>query len=153
MEISTKILIIHFVATIFMVGLIWVIQVVHYPLFGKVGTDQYVEYQQQHEKLITLVVAMPMLVEAATALLLARFVPAGVSTWLVITGIVLVLIVWLSTAFLQVPCHAKLASGFDAQVHQRLVNTNWIRTVAWTLRGVLVTWMLYQSMVATNPGT
>lgn len=36
-----------------------------------------------------------------------------------------------STALLQVPCHSILAKGFDATAHERLVNTNWIRTICW----------------------
>jgi hypothetical protein len=39
-----------------------------------------------------------------------------------------------------VPAHGRLAEGFDAGVHARLVATNWIRTMAWTLRGALVVW-------------
>ena len=33
--------------------------------------------------------------------------------------------------------HARLAQRFDADVHTRLVRTNWIRTVAWSALGVL----------------
>jgi hypothetical protein len=31
--------------------------------------------------------------------------------------------------------------GWDDDVHRRLVSTNWIRTIGWTLRLGLVTWM------------
>jgi hypothetical protein len=117
---------------------------VHYPLFARVGTEIYPEYQSQHEKLITLVVILPMVIELISTIALAKFIPPGVSRSLVIAGIVLVVLIWLSTAFLQVPCHASLARGFDPEVHRRLVNTNWFRTLAWSARGVIVTWMLWQ---------
>ena len=55
-----------------------------------------------------------------------------------LSGAVLVAIIWASTALIQVPCHAKLVEGFDARAHRRLVDTNWIRTIAWTLRGAIV---------------
>ena len=58
-------------------------------------------------------------------------------------GLILVLIIWASTFFVQVPLHEKLAAAFDAKVQQRLVLTNWIRTIAWTLRGALVLWMTW----------
>jgi hypothetical protein len=35
---------------------------------------------------------------------------------------------------LQVPCHRTLERGFDPAVARRLVATNWIRTVCWSLR-------------------
>jgi hypothetical protein len=45
---------------------------------------------------------------------------------------------WLSTAIVQVPLHRRLEQGFEAGAHGRLVATNWVRTGAWTARGVLV---------------
>ncbi len=51
--------------------------------------------------------------------------------------------IWASTFFVQVPLHEKLGGGFDADVQKRLVSTNWIRTIFWTLRGALVLWMVW----------
>ena len=57
-------------------------------------------------------------------------------------GLVLVVVIWLSTALFQVPQHRRLESGFDEQAHRRLVNTNWIRIIAWTARSILtLTWL------------
>ena len=58
------------------------------------------------------------------------------------TGLTLVAVLWISTGLLQVPLHQTLGGGFDAVAHQRLVATNWIRTVAWGLRATLVLAML-----------
>ena len=60
-------LIANLISTWYMVGLIWMVQIVHYPLFGKVGPDQFVGYQISHQSLTTLVVGPPMLVEIVTA--------------------------------------------------------------------------------------
>jgi len=35
-----------------------------------------------------------------------------------------------------------LSTGFDEKVHQALVTTNWIRTILWSLRSVLLTWLM-----------
>lgn len=116
-----------------MTGLIWVIQVVHYPLFARVGAAGYREYQSAHQSLITLVVGPVMLLEAgATALLLIE----RRSAW-TLGGAALLFIIWLSTALVQVPLHNDLSGGFDPAAHARLVQTNWVRTIAWTLRGVI----------------
>lgn len=134
----STLLLTHAAATWFMTGLIWVIQVVHYPLFARVGAEGYRDYQLAHQSLISLIVGPAMLVEAlATAAILAtrRDAPA-------ITAAILLAIIWASTAFLQVPMHNALANGFDAQAHARLVDTNWIRTIAWTARGILALYFL-----------
>ncbi len=129
---------VHAAATWFMTGLIWCIQVVHYPLFARVGAAGYRDYQMAHQGLITLIVGPAMLAEAAaTALLLLTRRDA-----VTISGAALLAVIWLSTAFLQVPAHNLLAAGFDADAHARLVNTNWIRTLAWSARGLLALYLL-----------
>lgn len=130
-------------STLFMVGLIWFVQVVHYPLFAAVGASEFPAYSRSHQSLTTLVVGPPMLVEAITAAILLFARPAGVPSWLPWLGIALVAAIWLSTAVLQVPAHGRLAGGFDPGMGQFLVSTNWIRTAAWTLRAAVVLAMLW----------
>lgn len=131
-------LLVHVGATLFLVGLIWFVQVVHYPLFDRVGEQDFAAYERLHTLRTTWVVGPPMLLEALTALLLLIRRPAGVSSTQVLLGLALLLIIWLSTAFLQVPRHQQLAAGFDAPAHRALVLTNWLRTAAWSARGALV---------------
>jgi len=136
----------HLASTLFMTGVIWFVQVVHYPLFDGTGRSEFSAYEQRHAMSTTYVVAPLMLLEGATALLLFWFRPAGMATWQLCAGSALLAVIWLSTTFLQVPCHEVLSRGFDSDVHKRLVSTNWIRTVAWSLRGLLVLWMSHSQM-------
>ncbi|CAN5704464.1 hypothetical protein BH24ACT22_BH24ACT22_00400 [soil metagenome] len=129
-----------------MVGLIWFVQIVHYPLFGSVGSDGFRTYAEAHSRLTTWVVGPPMLLEASTATLLIFVRPQSVPGTLVWTGAVLLAIAWLSTAFLQVPRHTSLGFGFDVGAHEFLVRSNWVRTVAWSLRGLVVLWMTAHTM-------
>ena len=125
-------------ATFAMTGLIWFVQVVHYPLFRAVGAPGYAAYQAEHMRLTTLVVGPLMLLEAATALWLLLDRPAFVSPARAWTGLALLAVAWLVTAFLSVPRHEALRHGFDPSAHAALVATNWIRTAAWTARSVLL---------------
>ena len=125
-------------STLIMVGLIWFVQVVHYPLFDRVGRDGFMAYEMAHSQLTSLVVIPPMLIELMTSGLLFIARPAGMRMWEAIVGTVLLAIVWGSTFFLQVPRHGELALGFDQAAQTALVTTNWIRTIAWSLRGMLL---------------
>jgi len=136
------VLLIQAAATWAMFGLIWFVQIVHYPLFGKVGVEQFSLYGQLHQRLTTWVVAPLMLVELGAALYLCFVRPAELPEWMVWTGMGLVVVIWLSTAFLQIPAHEALATEFSAEQHAKLVHTNWVRTVAWSARGVLVLLMM-----------
>ena len=136
------ILLANVVSTLFMVGLIWMVQIVHYPLFDDVGQENYVRYQQRHQSNITYVVAPVMLVELVTSILLLVYPVVGLNKSLAYVSIGLVVLIWLSTALLQVPCHGKLVKEFDQSAYHWLVSSNWIRTIAWSGRGVVVTMML-----------
>ena len=128
---------VHLFATLSMVGLIWFVQIVHYPMMANVGADGFEEYEQIHQQRTTIVVAPLMLAELATTLLLFQYSPSPVPQWMVLTGLGLLVAIWASTYLLQVPMHGKLASGFDADSHRFLVSSNWLRTFAWTARGLV----------------
>jgi uncharacterized membrane protein len=146
------VLAIHASATLFMTGLIWFVQIVHYPLFARVGPAGFSAYSEAHQRLTTLVVGPAMLVEAVTAAMLVFMRPAGVSPALLWAGLALLGAIWLSTAFLQVPLHGRLAAGFSAEACEALVTTNWIRTVAWSARGAIVAVIFVQLLGRTGPG-
>ena len=137
----------HFAATMFMTGVIWFVQVVHYPLFSRAQGDGFVSYAASHGRLTTWVVAPPMFVELLTGALLLwlcwqRPEELGLLRLPTAIGFALILIIWLSTFLLQVPQHNILGTSFEAAAHRTLVLTNWVRTAAWTLRSVLVLWMV-----------
>ncbi len=119
--------------TLFMAGVIWFVQFVHYPLFGDVDQQAFVRYEAHHTTRTTWVVLPPMVAELALAFILALRAPAG-QHFLAWTGAALAVAIWLSTFLLQVPCHRRLSQGFEAAIHQRLVRGNWLRTALWTGR-------------------
>ena len=135
--------IIHSGATLFLVGLIWTIQAVHYPLFANVGADGYAEYQARHMSRITYVVAPVMITELITAIYLAFVFVDNVNPHYFLFGLALVLLNWISTVFVQSPLHGKLAQKYDDNLVKKLVLTNWIRTISWTIRGALVLWIIW----------
>jgi len=136
----------HLGSTLFMVGLIWFVQVVHYPLFAGVGQAEFCPYELRHKSLTTWVVAPPMLLEVATAVILCWFHPFSIPAWSFWTGLALLGVIWFSTMLVQIPCHDFISKGFDADVHRRLVTSNWLRTIAWSVRGGLVLWMTWLSL-------
>lgn len=134
----------HAASTWFMTGVIWFVQLVHYPLMARVGREHWREYEGGHQRWTTLVVMPAMLVElGATLALLLRGVwgesPAPGALWF---GAALLALIWLSTTLVQVPLHARLEAGFEARTHARLVATNWIRTLAWSARAAVATLLL-----------
>lgn len=127
----------HLAATLTMVGVIWYVQLVHYPLMSRVAPGSFAEFHREHSRRTGWVVVPPMLVEAATAVLLVVPGLATVPRTLAAIGLALVVVLWLSTSLIQVPLHRHLSQGFEAAAHDRLVAGNWVRTAGWSARGVL----------------
>ncbi len=129
-------------ATLVMVGVIWFVQIVHYPLMDRVPAAEFAAFEHAHQNRTSIVVGPTMLVEAFTAAVLLAVPVPGTDVTIAVAGISLLAVIWLSTMLIQVPLHSRLEKGFDARTHRRLVISNWIRTIAWTARGVLVLVML-----------
>lgn len=136
--VNSTLLLVHASATWFMVGLIWLIQVVHYPLMQMVGRAEFVPYSLCHQQAITPVVGIPMLIEVATsAYLLVQDPQQRRSNWF-LASCVLLVVIWVSTAFWQVPLHRDLLDGHATERVKSLVLSNWVRTIAWSARGLIV---------------
>ena len=131
---------IHLAATWAMVGLIWMVQIVHYPLFAHVGRESFDGFHARHLRWTTWVVGPFMLLESASAVALLYATPSWLPRWVLWWDIGGIFLQWLSTAALQVPMHRRLERGWDAKAQRFLVHSNWVRTLTWTARGLLVGW-------------
>ena len=132
------------IATAVMVGVIWFVQVVHYPLLAQFGSTQSVAVAEQHQQRTGYVVGLPMLVEGLSTLWLLARTPDGVAALLPWVNAVLLAVALGSTLFLSVPLHAKMALAHNDETGRKLVVTNWPRTIAWTVRLTLCGVMLAQ---------
>lgn len=128
----------HYYCTVFMTGLIWTIQLVHYPSFGFVKEERYREFQHFHMRRITYIVGPLMILEVLTGALI--MFKNYQNTPYVIAAILLALI-WLNTAFLNVPIHNQLMSKGDEGLFKKLVLSNWPRTILWTVRSLILTYI------------
>ena len=125
-----------------MTGVIWVIQLVHYPIFDAIehGDDNagWAAFARRHTSSISLVVGPLMLAEGISGVWLAADPPPGVSQVLAVSSLALMGLAYGVTAFVSAPLHTRLAHHFDAGLHRRLLDTNWIRTAAWSGRAILL---------------
>ena len=123
----------------FMTGVIWIIQLIHYPSFRFVDFKEFNSFQNFHTKTITFIVGPMMVLEIFTAFYLLLI--SDFSTYWIVQ-ILLLILIWLCTAFLSVPIHNLLAQPHinnteRLQIIKVLVNTNWPRTILWSMRSLL----------------
>jgi hypothetical protein len=126
------VVVIHAGSTVFLAGVIWTIQVVHYPLFARVGPAGFAAAMADHGRRITAVIVVPWALQGATTVWLLARPPAGVPSVLIWSAAALAALPVAVTLAASVPAHRELGDGFDPAVHARLLATNWLRTAAWT---------------------
>lgn len=119
-----------------LVVLIWIIQILHYPSFRFIDKKIFSGFEKFHTKRISYIVIPLMLTELFLSIIdLRPFV------------IVVLILIWSSTFLIQVPCHEKLKIGFDEKVISRLIFTNWIRTILWTIKFIFLLGTTYGHLV------
>lgn len=130
----------HLALASIMVGVIWVIQLVHYPSFRFTDREKYVSFQIFHMRNISFIVVPVMILEFLSGLLLVLYHSNHES--LLRISFILLLIIWLVTALFFAQIHQKLSKGYDETLVRNLVSLNWIRTLLWTIRTIIITYCL-----------
>ncbi len=131
-------------ATLYIWGVIWTVQVIHYPLFARVGAAGWAAYHGAHTRQMTAVVPPTMVTELGASGLLALARPARLSPGLLWLGFALAISTWAVTFFVSVPLHDALSRGFDQAAIARLVATNWLRTTFWTAHALVLLYQLWR---------
>ena len=112
-----------------LVVLIWIVQLIIYPSFHVVADQDFRAWHKRYSSLISMLVIPLMFSQVG-------FHAAGLyeeASALKIVAAPLIAGTWMATFTLSVPCHNALAAGGKSTaVIQKLIRTNWPRTVAWT---------------------
>ncbi len=125
------------VGSVGMFGVIWIMQIVHYPLMRFVSGEQFARFETAHRVRISWVVGPLMLIEGVCVLAFLFAPPAGLPWWLPWVGAGVEAVAIGTTAFVSAPLHERLNANFDQATLDRLIATNWIRTIAWTCRAAV----------------
>ncbi len=130
-----NLLLANFTSCLVMTGVIWLIQMVHYPSFSFVESNQFIKFEEIHCKQISFIVIPLMLIEIISSGFLVYFN----STPLINLTFLLNILIWISTFIWSAPLHKKLGKGKDETLIKKLVKTNIPRTFLWTIRsGILI---------------
>lgn len=113
-----------------MAGIIWVIQILHYPLFAEIKLQTFGAYHQKHSKVMGFLVGPAMIFELAAAI----FFIFQQFNFITFFNLSIVIGIWGLTFFVSVRYHGQLARAFDLSVVHKLILTNWPRTFLWTLK-------------------
>ncbi|MBX9767094.1 MAG: hypothetical protein K2X47_07480 [Bdellovibrionales bacterium] len=116
-------------------GLIWTIQILHYPCFDRVSGAGFEEFHLFHTRRITFLVLPLMILDLASGIALVVYFP---DSELMKINLLAVLMIWMVTFFISVPIHQRLSNEKSTVAIRRLISTNWLRTALWSARSCLL---------------
>ncbi len=129
---------IHLITSWALFGLIWTIQLSHYPTFRFIANADFSEFHNHHTFSISIIVLPLMLLELG--LVTRRSYHSNWNRdWLIAFG--LIILIWASTFFIQVPLHEQLEKGKDLNTIQQLVTSNWIRSFLWSVKAIWISFL------------
>jgi len=140
---SSQLFLLLWAALVFWVlGQIWLVQIVVYPLFADVGEVDYVRYHRFYSRRIPLPVIIPGFASFLLPVALAFYGPA-VPFWMSASNIAAGIAGLLVTVLLEIPRHARLEkSGKNDATIVELIRYNWPRTISMSAQAIVTFLML-----------
>ena len=132
----------HLAFTLAMVGVMTTVQLVVYPQYELVDPGNFSDYVRNHGQRIGWPLAAFAPAEVLLALVLWLRAPTRALKVVTFASGALLAFAWIVTMVWFAPLHGRLISDpYDPERIDQLVNTNWVRTIAWWLRGGLAIWI------------
>lgn len=119
-------------------GLILIIHFVHYKSFKFINSENFIEFHKFHVKNISFIVIPLMIIEATSSILICYFYYSFLS----LLNLTLVFLIWMTTFLFQVPSHNILSHGKSMSEIDKLIKTNIIRVILWTLKVICITYII-----------
>ena len=136
----------HFISTSIMVGVIWIIQLVHYPTFLFIDKQKYFNFQKFHMSKVSYIVMPAMTVELFSGIYILLYSENLIENNLFLLAFSFLVLNWVITGLVFVKIHNSLLIEYNMQTILLLVKLNWIRTTLWSLRLIFLTVILLFNM-------
>jgi len=118
---------------------------VNYPTWRLIGANEFRAYHNALGPLVIGYMVIPMLVGTVLSIVMLWVRPIQIPLGAILAAVILQLIIWVSTATIQLPIQFQLgADGLSIPAIERLIFTNlWFRKVPQVITSALFVWMMY----------
>lgn len=125
--------------SLYLVGVHWTFQLVHFPLLNRVGVNEFQDYQVSHQRRILWSVRIPRLIALLIGVALILLKPWGIKTWeLYFYCASLILAAGISFQFIR-PLQKLLGrQGYSSKMIQTMTRLHWTRTILSTAGALIL---------------
>ena len=142
---DSSVFILHLVSTSIMVGVIWIIQLVHYPTFLFIDKQKYMKFQEFHMSRVSYIVMPTMIAELFSGIYILFYNNVLIVNTFFLLASFSLFLNWVITALVFVKIHNGLLIKYEKNIILLLVKLNWLRTILWSLRLVFLTIIIFLS--------
>jgi hypothetical protein len=134
-----------FCLTFYGMGASFVESFVNYPTWPLIGANEFRTYHNTLGPLVIRYMVIPMLIGTVLSIVLLWVRPIRIPFWAILAAVILQLVIWVSTAAIQLPIQFQLGeNGLSIPAIERLIFTNfWFRKVPQVITSALFIWMMY----------
>ena len=133
---------IQFISNSVLLGIILVTQFITYPSFLSVSEHKFYHFHNKYVNRISFIVIPFMIFE----LFSLGYISYILNDFLLIKSLIILLSIWLSTFIIMVPLHNKLSLNYEKEIVVKLINYNWLRTILWSMKLVLILYIYYEKV-------
>ena len=110
--------------------LIWIVQLTIYPSFQFMSSEQLIQWHAKYTERMAWI-AGPLILFQTT--IISIQIVLEISIINILSGII-VGVTWILTYFVSIPLHRTISEDGGSLVElNKLVNTNWYRTICWSV--------------------
>ena len=117
-----------------LIGVLLITQIISYPSLYSIDKTCFEKYHKNYVNSISYVVIPLMLIELFSLLYLTFYV----SDLFMIKSLLILITIWLFTFICIVPLHNLLSKKRSDDTISRLVNYNWLRTILWSIKLIII---------------
>ena len=109
---------------------LWIVQIIIYPSFKYIKDSEFKQWHLKYMRSVGFLIGPIMLAQIVLLSLFAYTSPYPIN----LLRLLLLLSCWILTFVFSVPLHRKLERGIAMEMSkEKLVHTNWYRTITWSL--------------------
>ncbi|MEX2584958.1 MAG: hypothetical protein WD315_01110 [Balneolaceae bacterium] len=131
-------------SSLVLTGAIWMVQLNGYNALARIHREDFKKHHRSLAGRALLLILPLMVLELVTSIYLVIYTETLLLYHL--TGLIMVIAIWISTLLLHLPMQLRLHKGFDEELVHKLRDTNWLRVILWSSKSVISLQVLLEWM-------
>lgn len=144
---ETIFLLFNLISTLLIAGILWFVQLVHYPLFNEMPAKNMVNYGYYHMQKISGIINLLFIIDFITIVFLLLLVNSDLSATLMLINISIFLFIVILTRITFLPIYQQISKNPNSILITKLINLNWIRTLVWSLKVIFMLIIFFEILI------